>query len=89
MHWKQSLKPQVSNTGYTSVCVLRDFLLTVPDRGSPRCPLGERRRLYAWAVGSPSDDVVPIGSASIHYGEIYTRYGFFASEPLSHVRPRA
>jgi len=32
-------------------------------------------------------DVVPVGVGSIHYGEIYTRYGVFASEALSHVRP--
>lgn len=32
-------------------------------------------------------DVVPEGIGSIHYGEIYTHYGAFASEALSHVRP--
>jgi type I restriction enzyme M protein len=31
-------------------------------------------------------DVVPEGIGSIHYGEIYTHYGVFASEALSHVR---
>lgn len=32
------------------------------------------------------DDVVAQGIPSIHYGEIYTRYGVFAAEALSHVR---
>jgi type I restriction enzyme S subunit len=31
-------------------------------------------------------DIVPAGLGSIHYGEIYTRYGAFANEALSHVR---
>ena len=33
------------------------------------------------------EDIVPDGIPSIHYGEIYTRYGVFAAEALSHVRP--
>lgn len=32
------------------------------------------------------DDVVSEGVGSIHYGEIYTRYGVFADHALSHVR---
>ena len=31
-------------------------------------------------------DVVPAGIPSIHYGEIYTRYGVYADEAVSHVR---
>jgi type I restriction enzyme S subunit len=33
------------------------------------------------------DDVVRVGVGSIHYGEIYTRYGVFANRAFSHVRP--
>ena len=32
------------------------------------------------------DDVVAEGLGSIHYGEIYTRYGVFTDRALSHVR---
>ena len=32
------------------------------------------------------EDVVPSGIPSIHYGEIYTRYGVHAREAISHVR---
>lgn len=32
------------------------------------------------------NDVVPLGIGSIHYGEIYTQYGVYASEALSHIR---
>ena len=33
------------------------------------------------------NDVVPEGIGSIHYGEIYTRYGVSADTALSHIRP--
>ena len=64
----------------------RDSLLAYADRESVRwAPMGEvgefiRGRRFT------KNDVVPVGVGSIHYGEIYTHYGVFASEALSHVR---
>ena len=49
----------------------------------PMCEVGKffRGRRFTKA------DVVPDGLASLHYGEIYTGYGTFASMPLSRVDP--
>lgn len=64
-----------------------DSLFTFAERESVRWALmgevGEFIRGRRFTKG----DVVPEGIGSIHYGEIYTHYGVFASEALSHVRP--
>lgn len=65
----------------------RDYLLGFARGAKVRwVPMGEvgefiRGRRFT------KEDVVPNGLGSIHYGEIYTRYGVYAAEALSHVRP--
>jgi type I restriction enzyme S subunit len=65
----------------------RECLFTFLDqRVVPTVPMGEvgtfiRGRRFT------KDDVVPTGLSSIHYGEIYTRYGTYAHEAISRVRP--
>lgn len=65
----------------------RDSLLAFADRTGVEWRLmsevGEFFRGRRFTKG----DVVPDGIPSIHYGEIYTRYGVFASEAVSHVNP--
>jgi len=63
----------------------RDALLTFPGGGLRWVPMGEvgefiRGRRFTKA------DVVADGIPSIHYGDIYTRYGVAADETVSHVR---
>ena len=63
----------------------RDALLTFPEGGVRWVPMGEvgefiRGRRFTKA------DVVDDGIPSIHYGDIYTRYGVDADETVSHIR---
>ncbi len=63
----------------------RDSLLTFSPRGVRWVPMGEvgefiRGRRFTKA------DVVDDGIPSIHYGDIYTRYGVAADETVAHVR---
>jgi type I restriction enzyme, S subunit len=65
----------------------RDSLLGFVDtegiRWLPMGEIGEFIRGRRFTKG----DVVPDGIGSIHYGEIYTRYGVYADKVLSRVRP--
>lgn len=65
----------------------RDSLVTPTQQESVRWAemgeVGEFIRGRRFTKG----DVVPVGLASIHYGEIYTHYGVSATSALSHVRP--
>jgi type I restriction enzyme, S subunit len=64
----------------------RDVLFALDDQpGVKRAPMGDagdfiRGRRFT------KNDVVDAGLGSIHYGEIYTRYGAYADQALSHVR---
>lgn len=63
----------------------RNALFAFPD-SVQRSPLG---KLGTFARGRrfTKADVVDEGLPSIHYGEIYTRYGVSADRTFSHVRP--
>ncbi|MFT4298066.1 MAG: restriction endonuclease subunit S [Aeromicrobium sp.] len=66
----------------------RDSLLTfaeAPPQSVRWVPMGEIGEFFR-GRRFVKDDVVPEGLPSIHYGEIYTGYGVFAQEALSHVR---
>lgn len=39
--------------------------------------------------GLPKSEFVPEGVGAIHYGQIYTHFGAWADEVISHVRPDA
>jgi type I restriction enzyme S subunit len=65
----------------------RDSLLAFTERASVEWRLMGEVGEFFRGRRFTKDDVVPEGIPSIHYGEIYTRYGVFASEALSHVRP--
>ena len=56
-----------------------------PD-GVERMPLGEFATLVC-GNGMPKTDLVENGVGAIHYGQIYTRYGVWATETLSYVTP--
>lgn len=56
-----------------------------PD-GVDRKPLGEIAALVR-GNGMPKTDLVAHGVGAIHYGQIYTRYGVWATETLSYVTP--
>ena len=64
----------------------RDSLLTFRDGGVRWVPMGEMGQFMRGRRFTKAD-VVPDGIPSIHYGEIYTRYGASADETVSHVRP--
>ena len=54
--------------------------------GVERMPLGEFATLVR-GNGMPKTDLVENGVGAIHYGQIYTRYGVWATETLSYVTP--
>jgi type I restriction enzyme S subunit len=64
----------------------RDQLLNFSDAPGVRwVPMGQVGEFIRGRRFTKSD-VVDEGIPSIHYGEIYTRYGVFASSTVSHVR---
>ena len=66
----------------------RDSLLTFAGREKVRWALMGEVGEFIRGRRFTKHDVVPEGIGSIHYGEIYTHYGVFASGALSHVRPK-
>jgi type I restriction enzyme, S subunit len=65
----------------------RDYLLSFAEKERVRwVPMGEVGK-FVRGRRFTKGDVVPEGISSIHYGEIYTRYGVYADKALSRVRP--
>lgn len=63
----------------------RDSLMAFPSAGIGRTPMGELGH-FVRGRRFTKDDVVKSGIPSIHYGEIYTRYGVATSTTVSQVR---
>jgi type I restriction enzyme S subunit len=64
---------------------VRESLLTSRNADVPWMAMGELGQ-FIRGRRFTKDDVVEDGIPSIHYGEIYTRYGTAASKTVSHVR---
>lgn len=65
----------------------RDTLLAFAERGRVGWALMGEVGEFFRGRRFTKHDVVPEGIGSIHYGEIYTRYGVYTDKALSHVRP--
>lgn len=64
----------------------RDLLLTFPQEGTRRLPIGDFAELVR-GNGLPKTDFTESGVGAIHYGQIYTYYGTWATQTKSFVSP--